>query len=83
MQYILKTMAAFALYIDILRLPSIMCSSRAKSRSHSTLLAAAQDDSGISTFEFLNSGTVSRLKSHLTGMRSTISCCVCMFLHIN
>ncbi len=33
----------------------------------------AQDDSGISTFEFLNSGTVSRLKSHLTGRRSCLS----------
>ena len=31
--------------------------------------ALLQDDSGISTFEFLNSGTVSRLKAHLVGTR--------------
>ena len=44
-----------------------LCSRLSKEGAVAALLAAVQSDSNISSFEFLNSGTVHQLKDYLLG----------------
>jgi hypothetical protein len=44
-----------------------LCSRLSKEGAVAALLAAMQSDSSISSFEFLNSGTVHQLKDYLLG----------------
>lgn len=44
-----------------------LCSRLSKEGAIASLLAAMQSDSAISSFEFLNSGTVHQLKDYLLG----------------
>jgi hypothetical protein len=44
-----------------------LCSRLSKEGAVPALLAAMQSDSNISSFEFLNSGTVHQLKDYLLG----------------
>ena len=44
-----------------------LCSSLSTPGGAAALLTALQGDRTVSTFEFLNSGTVARLKSYLLG----------------
>jgi hypothetical protein len=44
-----------------------LCSRLSKEGAVAALLAAMQSDSAISSFEFLNSGTVHQLKDYLLG----------------